>query len=81
MLEFHARTQAKKDLGRRFIDCFVRAADDAGLSADPEFRAALRAHMTWAVSEVMSYAPPDAVVPPDRPVPRWSWDGPERPQD
>jgi hemoglobin len=78
MLELHARTQAKEDLGRRFIDCFVEAVDDAGLPADPEFRSALRAYITWAVSEVMSYAPPDAIAPPGRRVPRWSWDGLER---
>src|SRR6201999_1881273 len=30
------------DLGRRFVQCFVLAADAAGLPADPEFRAALR---------------------------------------
>ncbi len=78
MLELHARTQAKEDLGQRFIDCFVKAADDAGLPADPEFRSARRVYMTWAVSEVMSYAPADAVVPPGGPIPHWSWDGLER---
>jgi hemoglobin len=36
MLELHARTQAKEDLGRRFIDCFVKAADDAGLPDLPQ---------------------------------------------
>ncbi len=78
MLELHARTEAEEDLGRRFIDCFTNAADDAALPADAEFRSALRAYMTWAVGEVLSYAPRDAVVPPGRPVPRWSWNGPDR---
>jgi hemoglobin len=75
VLEIHARTQAEDDMGQRFLECFVRAADDAGLPSDPEFRAALRAYMTWAVSEVMAVAPGDAVVPPARPLPRWSWEG------
>ncbi len=46
------------DLGRRFIACFVRAADDAGLPEDPEFRAVLRAYLEWAVGEVIVYGPP-----------------------
>ena len=39
------------DLGRRFVTCFVRAADDAGLPDDPEFRATLRDSMVWAVEQ------------------------------
>jgi hemoglobin len=75
MLGLHARMQAGDDLGTRFVECFVRAADDAGLPPDPEFRAALRRYMQWAVSDVMVYSPRDAVVPDGLPVPRWSWDG------
>jgi hemoglobin len=75
MLGIHANTGAEDDLGARFVTCFVQAADDAGLPADPEFRAALRAYMEWAVSEVLSYSPHDAKVPSGLPVPRWSWDG------
>jgi hemoglobin len=75
MLELHARTQADYDLGARFVRCFVAALDDAGLPPDAELRAALRAYIEWAVGEVLSYAPADAVVPAGRPVPRWTWDG------
>jgi hemoglobin len=63
------------DLGRRFVDCFVRAADDAGLPDDPEFRAALRAYMEWAVSRVLEYPDAGASVPSGLPMPRWSWQG------
>ncbi len=75
MLHLHANTDAEVDMGRRFVDCFVRAADDAGLPDDPEFRAALRDYMEWAVADVMSYAPPDAVVPEALAIPHWTWDG------
>jgi len=77
MLDLHARTQAEDELGARFVACFVAAADDAGLPDAPEFRAALRAYMEWAVAGVLGYAPADAVVPPGLRVPRWSWDGVE----
>jgi hemoglobin len=75
LLQMHAGNGDMEDLGRRFVDCFVAAADDAGLPADPEFRDALRAYMEWAVAEVLSYSPVDAVVPTGLPMPRWSWDG------
>jgi hemoglobin len=75
MLSLHAGTGADDDLGDRFVECFVRAADDAGLPADPEFRRGLRSYMEWAVSEVLSYSPHGATVPSGVPVPHWSWDG------
>ncbi len=75
VLYLHSGTGAEADLGRRFVDCFVAAADDAGLPADPEFRAALRGYMRWAVDDVLSYAPQGAQVPAGAPMPHWSWDG------
>ena len=75
MLGIHAGQGAEADLGTRFVACFVRAADDARLPDDLDFRAALRSYMEWAVQEVLSYSPHDSRVPPDQAVPRWSWDG------
>jgi hemoglobin len=75
LLWMHAGNGDISDLGRRFVACFVAAADDAGLPPDPEFRAALRDYMQWAVDDVLSYSPQDAVVPSGLPVPSWSWDG------
>jgi hemoglobin len=77
MLEMHARTGAAEDWGQRFVTCFVQAVDDAGLSDDPDFRAALRSYVEWATAEVMAISPPNSQVPRGLPVPRWGWDGPE----
>ena len=66
MLRLHAGNGDLTDLGRRFLHCFVQAQDDAGLPDDPEFRAALRAYMVWAVDEVLSY--PDPRTRRSRPV-------------
>ena len=77
MLRLHAGNDdvgGMGDLGRRFVDCFVHAADDAGLPVDPEFRAALRAYMQWAVDEVLSYSDVTRVAR-GLAMPRWSWDG------
>jgi hemoglobin len=75
MLYIHSGTGAEYDLGERFVRCFVQAADDAGLPDDPEFRAALRSYMEWAVAGMMSISPRGSVVADDLSVPRWSWDG------
>ena len=75
VLRLHAGNGELDDLGRRFLDCFVRAAEDAGLPADGEFREALRSYMQWAVEEMLSYPDDQSVVPAGRTVPRWGWTG------
>ena len=75
MLGIHAGQGAEEDLGQRFVQCFVRAADDAALPDDADFRAALRSYMEWAVREVLAYSPHDSQVAPGLSVPHWSWDG------
>ncbi|HEY7592916.1 MAG TPA: group II truncated hemoglobin [Actinophytocola sp.] len=74
VMHLHSGNGDISDLGRRFVDCFVAAMDDAQLPADPAFRAAMRAYMVVAVDEVLSYGD----IPPPRglPMPHWSWEGP-----
>jgi hemoglobin len=76
LVHLHAGMRDMTDLGRRFTDCFMLAADDAALPGDPEFRAALRAYMEWAVVDVALSHPHDSDVPGSLPMPHWSWDGP-----
>lgn len=73
VLLMHSGNGDITDLGRRFVSCFVRAIDDAGLPDDAEFRAALRGYMEWAVAGMLAY--PDGGAPGNLPMPRWSWDG------
>lgn len=75
MLEVHAR-KGGESLGPNFVSCFMLALDDARLPEDPEFRASMRRYIEWATDEVNSYAPAGRRVEPDRPMPRWSWEGP-----
>ncbi|MEA2827311.1 MAG: hemoglobin [Actinomycetota bacterium] len=75
MLRMHAGNGDLTDLGRRFVACFVAAADDAGLPEDHDFRAVLRAYMIWAVEEVLVLGPPETTVPDGQHLPQWSWDG------
>jgi hemoglobin len=75
VLRMHSGNGDIDDLGRRFVACFVAAADDAGLPTDPQFRAALRAYMEWAVAEMLAYPERDAKIPTGLAMPRWGWDG------
>jgi hemoglobin len=75
MLHLHAGMEEDDDLATRFIECFVRAADDAALPSDPTFRQGLRDYIEWATSDVHRYSPRGSVVPGGLTVPQWSWDG------
>lgn len=75
LLDMHAGNGDMGDLGERFLRCFVEAMDDAHLSEDPAFRAAMRGYMRWAVDDVLSYRE-KGDVPLGMAVPRYGWDGP-----
>ena len=75
VVHMHSGNGNMDNLMRRFVDCFVGAADDAELPDDPEFRAALRAYMEWAVTDVMRYTTTADDVPRGLEMPHWSWDG------
>lgn len=75
LLQMHSGNGEISDLGRRFVECFVLALDDADWPDEPEFRATLRSYLQWAVDDVLHYSPVDAEVPGGLPMPRWSWDG------
>jgi hemoglobin len=77
LLLLHAGNGDMSDLGRRFADCFMGAADDAGWPDDPRFRAAIRGYIERSVDVVALSHPNDTDVPADLPIPHWSWDGPQ----
>ena len=76
VLQLHAGNGDMSDLGRRFVECFVQAMDDAGLPDDPAFREAMRSYMQASVDEVLQYGPRDSTVASGLPMPRWGWNGP-----
>jgi hemoglobin len=79
LIRLHSGNGDVTDLERRFVECFVQAAGDAGLPDDREFRAALRAYMQWAVVEINAHPEKDAVIPAGLAMPHWSWDGLQTP--
>ena len=71
----HSGNRDMSDLGRRFADSFMLAADDAGWPDEAEFRAVIRSYIEWAVNEVALSHPRDSDVPAGLAMPYWSWDG------
>jgi hemoglobin len=57
----------------RFVTLLSRAADEAGLPADPEFRAAIMGYAEWGTRIALHNSQPDAEVVEHAPVPRWGW--------
>ena len=57
----------------RFVTLLSAAADDVGLPADPEFRAAIMGYAEWGTRLAVENSAPDAAPVEHAPVPRWGW--------
>jgi hemoglobin len=73
MLAHHRGLGITGEQRLRFVELMSRAADDAGLPDDPEFRSALLGYLEWGTRLALHNSQPDAVVVPRAPVPRWGW--------
>lgn len=77
--EYKHMLDRHKDLGitpeqrLAFVTLISRAADDVGLPADPEFRAALIGYAEWGSRLAVHNSQPGADVVEQAPVPRWGW--------
>jgi len=73
MVAHHIDLDISEEQRFRFTSLMSRAADDAGLPDDPEFRAAFMGYVEWGTRLAMSNSRPGADVVPSAPVPRWGW--------
>ena len=73
MLGHHRGLAIDPDQRHRFVSLMSRAADDAALPADPEFRSALLGYLEWGTRLAMGNSQPGATVAEHAPVPRWGW--------
>lgn len=58
---------------RRWVTLLLDAADEAGLPADPEFRAAFAGYLEWGSRLAVVFSAPGAEPDPHEPVPHWDW--------
>jgi hypothetical protein len=56
-----------------WVSLICRSADEAGLPADPEFRAAFVAYLEWGSRLALENSQLGATPPPQMPMPRWWW--------
>ena len=73
MLARHHGLAITGDQRLRFVTLLSRAADDAGLPDDPEFRAAIMGYAEWGTRLAVHNSQPGAQVVEHAPVPRWGW--------
>lgn len=73
MVEHHIDLGIAPEQRLRFVTLMMRAADDADLPADPEFRSALVAYLEWGTRLAFANSQPGATVASEAPVPRWGW--------
>ena len=76
VVRMHSGNGPHEEMDQRAIDCFDRAMEDVGLSADSELRRVLHDYFAWATTTTMArYHESADDVPDGLPFPRWSWNG------
>jgi truncated hemoglobin YjbI/uncharacterized Fe-S cluster protein YjdI/CDGSH-type Zn-finger protein len=73
MISRHLNKALREEQRARWVELLSRSAEDAGLPADAEFRAAFVAYLEWGSRIAKENSTPGAVPPPHMPVPRWWW--------
>ncbi|MFI1577282.1 CDGSH iron-sulfur domain-containing protein [Embleya sp. NPDC020630] len=73
MVGEHAGKALTEEWRTRWTQLIGRAANDAGLPTDAEFRAAFVAYVEWGSRIAVENSQPGARPPAHMPVPRWWW--------
>jgi CDGSH-type Zn-finger protein/truncated hemoglobin YjbI len=73
MMGQHLGKHLSEEQRARWVQLITRAADDAKLPADPEFRAAFVSYLEWGSRIAHENSQPGAHPPEHMPVPRWWW--------
>lgn len=76
LIDAHRGLKITEPQRERFVELYLRAADEAGLPNDGPFREALREHVDFGSRVAMqnSHAESDDELHPLRAVPRWTWE-------
>ncbi|GLW26535.1 hypothetical protein Mame01_65770 [Microbispora amethystogenes] len=73
MVSHHLGKGITEQQRRRWVSLLMDAADEVGLPADPEFRAAFAGYVEWGTRLAVHFSQPGVTPPGEEPVPRWGW--------
>ncbi len=73
MISQHLDKALTPEQRARWVQLLARSADETGLPADAEFRAAFTAYLEWGSRIALENSQPGVHPPPHMPVPRWWW--------
>jgi CDGSH-type Zn-finger protein/truncated hemoglobin YjbI len=73
MISQHLDKALTPEQRARWVLLLARSADEVGLPADAEFRAAFTAYLEWGSRIALENSKPGVHPPPHMPVPRWWW--------
>lgn len=73
MVGMHLGKAITEPQRRRWVSLLQDAADEVGLPADPEFRAAFTGYLEWGTRIALANSQPDAHPVKQAPVPHWGW--------
>jgi truncated hemoglobin YjbI len=73
MMGQHVNKALTEEQRATWVRLLTRAADEAGLPDDPEFRAAFIAYLEWGSRIAKENSQPGGHPPPHMPIPRWWW--------
>lgn len=80
MIRRHMGKHLTQEQRKRWIVLLLETADDVGVPADPEFRAALVGYLEWGSRLAVVNAAPGAMPPADDiAMPTWNWGPPGGP--
>ena len=73
MVSRHRGKALSEEQRARWVQLLCKAANDAGLPIDPEWRAAFVSYLEWGSRIAVENSQPGARPPEHMPVPRWWW--------
>jgi CDGSH-type Zn-finger protein/truncated hemoglobin YjbI len=73
MISEHLGKDLQEEWRQHWVALLVRSADEVGMPADPEFRAAFAGYLEWGSRIAAENSAPGVEPPPRMPVPRWWW--------
>ena len=73
MLSQHIGKQITEEHRTRWVAALLRAADDAGVPNDAEFRSVFQSYIEWGSRLAVENSQTESRPPPHMPMPSWDW--------